>query len=196
MYRPFLGDFMLCIHLEYAVTQRLSEGPLLHQFASRFTPLKSPRSRDSFFEKTVPHSGMKCSGNRHKSLLNGTYAALIPLCPRLCRILKYLVSLHTVFGIECVGDNFVVAHCLCRSCGSSVEHTASVPVAECAKPRNLQRKAVVQIPADWSASDCHANQCAVLLTANRKLVADNGFMVAVMLRDKCVCLPERHGDQC
>ena len=61
MYRPFLGDFMLCIHLEYAVTQRLSEGPLLHQFASRFTPLKSPRSRDSFFEKTVPCSGMKCS---------------------------------------------------------------------------------------------------------------------------------------
>ena len=113
MYRPFLGDFMLCIHLEYAVTQRLSEGPLLHQFASRFTPLKSPRSRDSFFEKTVPHSGMKCSGNRHKSLLNGTYAALIPLCPRLCRILKYLVSLHRAAGIfeelQCTASR-VAAH--------------------------------------------------------------------------------------
>lgn len=32
----------------------------VHQFTSRFTLLKSPRSRDNLFEKTMPNSGTKC----------------------------------------------------------------------------------------------------------------------------------------
>ena len=95
MFKPLSGAFKLPYSLEFHHRTTAFQGTFAHQFASRFTPLKSPRSRDNFFEKTVPCSGIKCSGNRHKLSLNGTYAALIPLCPRLCRILKYLVSLHS-----------------------------------------------------------------------------------------------------
>ena len=61
MFKPLSGAFKLPYSLEFHHRTTAFQGTFAHQFASRFTPLKSPRSRDNFFEKTVPCSGMKCS---------------------------------------------------------------------------------------------------------------------------------------
>ena len=97
--------------------------------------------------------------------------------------------------VQDVGNDFSVAHRLCRPCRRPIEHTASVMRPGGAKAVDLQGQAVIQIPADRTAHDCHAYQLTVQRTADRKLMSSHAFVVSVVTLNISIGLPQRDRGQ-
>ena len=62
----------------------------------------------------------------------------------------------------------------------AVQKTAHIFFAVGAKPGNFQRRSVIQIAAYGTPYNHYSRQLTVFLTANRKFVSGNAFMMPVI----------------
>ena len=86
-----------------------------------------------------------------------------------------------VLRLTGIGEQALITEGLCRPPSCTVEHRTGVPCSIGAASVDLQGKAIIQIPGDWTPDHGDATKPISIKTGNREFVADRRLVMPVMI---------------